>query len=110
MPAWPSSIQSSRDPRWKTLLAVQIVATGFSGLRFPRQGQSHMTKDFIDVYGGFAIKLLRLQTDLIQALDRHRRGNSQTKARKGGVDVRPHPMIRPPGLDLTGAAWMGRAR
>jgi hypothetical protein len=37
-----------------------------------------MTEEFIRVYGGYAIKLLRLQTDLIQALDRHRRGNSQT--------------------------------
>jgi hypothetical protein len=59
----------------EALMAVQIVATGFSGLR---QSQSQMTKEFIDVYGGFAIKLLRLQNELIQALDRHRRGNSQT--------------------------------
>ena len=32
-----------------------------------------MTEDFIDVYGGYAIKLLRLQAELLQALDRHRR-------------------------------------
>ena len=71
---------SSIQPRseMEALIAVQIVATGFSGLRFLRQSQSHMTKEFIDVYGGFAITLLRLQTDLIQAFDRHRRGNSQT--------------------------------
>ena len=62
----------------EALLAVQIIATGFSGLRFLRQSHRHMTKDFIDVYGGFAIKLLKLQNELIQALDRHRRGNSQT--------------------------------
>jgi hypothetical protein len=59
-------------------MAVQIVATGFSGLRFLRQSHRLMTEDFIRVYGGYAIKLLRLQTALIQALDRHRRGNSQT--------------------------------
>jgi hypothetical protein len=30
------------------------------------------------VYGGYAIRLLRLQLELIQTLDRHRRGNKQT--------------------------------
>jgi hypothetical protein len=71
---------SSIQPRseLEAVMAVQIVATGVSGLRFLRQSHRHMTEDFIRVYGGYAIKLLRLQTDLIQALDRHRRGNSQT--------------------------------
>jgi hypothetical protein len=71
---------SSIQPRseMEALMAVQIVATGFSCLRFLRQSHRHMTEDFIRVYGGYAIKLLRLQTDLVQALDRHRRGNSQT--------------------------------
>jgi hypothetical protein len=62
----------------EALMAVQIVATGFSGLRFLRQSHRHMTEDFIDVYGGYATKLLKLQLDMIQALDRHRRGNNQT--------------------------------
>jgi hypothetical protein len=62
----------------EALLAVQIVATGFSGLRFLRDSHRHMTKDFIDVYGGYAERLLRLQTDLIRTFDRHRRGNRQT--------------------------------
>jgi hypothetical protein len=61
----------------EALMAVQIVATGFSGLRFLRQSHQHMTEDFIDVYGGYATKLLKLQLDLIQALDRHHRGNNQ---------------------------------
>ena len=43
----------------EALMAVQIVATGLSGLRFRRQSQHHMSEDFIDVYGGYAIKLLR---------------------------------------------------
>jgi hypothetical protein len=43
-----------------------------------------MTEDYIRVYGGYAIKLLRLQTDLIQALDRHRRG----RFRLGGTCCR----------------------
>jgi len=37
-----------------------------------------MDESFIDVYGSYAIKLLKLQTDLLQALDRHRRGHHQT--------------------------------
>jgi hypothetical protein len=62
----------------QVLLAVQIIATGFSGLRFLRQSQQHMTAPFIDVYGNYAIKLLRLQSEMIQAFDRYRRGNKQT--------------------------------
>jgi hypothetical protein len=62
----------------QALLAIQIIATGFSGMRFLRQSHRHMDEVFIDVYGSYAIKLLRLQGDLIQAFDRHRRGNRQT--------------------------------
>jgi len=57
----------------EALMAVQIVATGLSGLRFLRQSHRHMTEDYIDVYGGYAIKLLKLQNELIHTLDRHRR-------------------------------------
>jgi hypothetical protein len=62
----------------EAFLAVEIVATGFAGLRFLRQSQHHMTEDYINTYGPYAAKLLRLQLDLIQALDRHRRGHKQT--------------------------------
>jgi hypothetical protein len=62
----------------EALIAVQIVATGLAGLRFLRQSHRHMTEDFIEVYGGYAIKLLKLQAGLLQALDRHRRGHRQT--------------------------------
>jgi hypothetical protein len=79
----------------EALMAVQIVATGFSGLRFLRQSHRHMNEDFIDVYGSYALKLLRLQTDLIQSLDRHRRGNRQT------VDVR-HVHIYPGAQGVVG--------
>ena len=37
-----------------------------------------MDEVFVSLYGGYATKLLRLQLDMIQALDRHRRGNQQT--------------------------------
>jgi hypothetical protein len=79
----------------EALLAVQIVATGFSGLRFLRQSHRHMTEDYIDVYGSYALKLLRLQAELIQTLDRHRRGNRQT------VEVR-HVHIYPGAQGVVG--------
>jgi hypothetical protein len=85
----------------EAFIAVQIVATGFSGLRFLRQSQRHMTEEYVSVYGNYANKLLRLQLDLMQALDRHRRGHKQT------VEVRHvhmHPgaqgvvgIVNPPG-------------
>jgi hypothetical protein len=62
----------------QAFLAVEVIATGFSGLRFLRQSHRHMTEDFIDVYGNYAIKLLRLHTELLHTFDRHRRGNIQT--------------------------------
>jgi hypothetical protein len=71
-----SSVQAQSE--LEALLAVQIVATGLSGLRFLRESQRQMTNDFIDVYGGYAERLLRLQAELIRTLDRHRRGNRQT--------------------------------
>lgn len=71
-----NSIQPQSE--MEALIAVQIVATGLSGLRFLRQSQHHMSENFIDVYGSYAIKLLKLQTELLQALDRHRRGHHQT--------------------------------
>ena len=55
-----------------------MIATGFSGLRFLRQSHKNMTEEYVSVYGNYANKLLRLQLDLIQALDRHRRGHKQT--------------------------------
>ena len=62
----------------EALLVVQIIAAGFSGLRLLRQSQQQMTQDYIDVYGNYAIKLLRLQNEMIQTFDRYRRGNKQT--------------------------------
>jgi hypothetical protein len=87
----------------EALIAVQIVATGFSGMRFLRQSHTHMTEDFIDVYGTYALKLLRLQTDLIFAFDRHRRGNRQT------VEVR-HVHLYPGSQGLIGIVNQGQER
>jgi len=71
---------SSEKPQTElqALLLVEIVAAGFTGLKFLRQSQRHMDEIYIDVYGGYPTKLLRLHLDMIQALDRHRRGNRQT--------------------------------
>jgi hypothetical protein len=62
----------------EAFIAVEIVATGFSGLRFLRQSHKNMTEEYISVYGNYANKLLRLQLDLMRTLDRHRRGHKQT--------------------------------
>ena len=62
----------------EALIAVEIIATGFSGLRFLRQSHKNMTEEYISVYGNYANKLLKLQMGLMQAFDRHRRGHKQT--------------------------------
>jgi hypothetical protein len=62
----------------EALLAVEIAGVGFAGLRFLHQSQHHMDEIYIGVYGGYATKLLRLQLDMIRALDQHQRGNKQT--------------------------------
>jgi hypothetical protein len=74
------AVISSINPQTElaALMAVQIVATGFGGLKFLRQSQHHMDEIYIDVYGGYAAKLLRFQLDLVLALDRHQGGNKQT--------------------------------
>ena len=51
--------------------------------------------DQIRVYGNYAIKLLRLQNDMIQTFDRYQRGNKQT------VEVR-HVHIHPGGQGVVG--------
>jgi hypothetical protein len=74
------AIISSINPQTElaALIAVQIAATGFAGLKFLRQSQHHMDEIYIDVYGGYAAKLFRLQLEMIQTLDRRQRGNKQT--------------------------------
>jgi hypothetical protein len=55
----------------------------------------HLGEENIAVYGTFASKLLRLQNELIETLNRHRRGNSQT------VNVN-HVHIHPGGRGVVG--------
>jgi hypothetical protein len=85
----------------EALVAVQIVATGFAGLKFLQRGQRHLDEVHIGVYGGYGAKLLRLQLELIQALDKHRRGHNQT------VEVR-HVHIHPGGQGVVGIINSGK--
>jgi hypothetical protein len=43
-------VEALRPGLPQALLAVQIIATGFAGLRFLRQSPRHMTGDYINVY------------------------------------------------------------
>ena len=79
----------------QALLAVEIASIGFAGQKFLRQSQHHLDEIFIGVYGNYALKLLRLQLDMIRALDQHRRGNKQT------VEVR-HVHIHAGGQGVVG--------
>ncbi len=85
----------------EALIAVQIVATGFAGLKFLKHSQRHLDEAFIGVYGGYATRLLRLQLELIRTLDRHRRGNKQT------VEVR-HVHIHPGAQGVVGIINSGK--
>ena len=84
----------------QALLAVEIAAIGFAGHKFLRQSQHHLDEIYIGVYGNYALKLLRLQLDMIRALDQHRRGNKQT------VEVR-HVHIYPGAQGVVGIVNAG---
>jgi len=96
------AIISSINPQTElaAMIAVQIAATSFAALKFLRQSQHHMDEIYIDVYGGYAAKLFRLQLDMIHALDRHQRGNKQT------VEVR-HVHIHAGGQGVVGIVNAG---
>jgi hypothetical protein len=59
-------------------MCVQIVIAGFSALRMMELSQRHLGEEHVTVYGGYTNKLIKLQNDLLQTLDRRRRGNSQS--------------------------------
>jgi hypothetical protein len=92
----------SMQPRseLQAILAVQIIATGFAGLRFLRQSHRNMTEDFINVYGNYAIKLLRLQNESRGAARPHtsrgagsgRDHKSTRRSRRGCARMRHGPM------------------
>ena len=78
----------------EAFLATQAVIAGFSGFRMLELSQRHLGEENIAVYGGYANRLLKLQNELIETINRHRRGNSQTvnvvhiqQGDRGGVGV-----------------------
>lgn len=62
----------------EAFLATQAVIAGFSAFRMLELSQRHLGEENIAVYGGYAGKLLKLQNDLIEAINRNRRGHTQT--------------------------------
>ena len=62
----------------EALISVQFVIAGFSALRMMELSQRHLGEENIAVYGGYANRLLKLQNELLQTLERRRRGNSQS--------------------------------
>ncbi|OIQ72120.1 hypothetical protein GALL_462540 [mine drainage metagenome] len=66
------------DSEIEALIAVQAVIAGFSALRMFELSQRHFGEENVVVYGGYANKLIKLQIDLLQTLDRRRKGNSQS--------------------------------
>ena len=74
------ALVASLRPRTEAeaLLAVEIVGTGFAGQKFLRQSQQHLDENYINVYGNFGIKLLRLQLDQMKTYERLQRGSKQT--------------------------------
>jgi hypothetical protein len=70
----------------EALIAVEIVATGFSGLRFLRQSHKNMTEEYVSVYGNYANKLLRLHNAVRVefSTEQHRQTPSQQGGQTGG--------------------------
>jgi hypothetical protein len=66
------------DTEIDALMCVQLVIAGFSALRMLELSQRHLGEENVAVYSGYANKLIKLQNDLLQTLDRRRRGNSQS--------------------------------
>src|ERR1700730_3489774 len=62
----------------EAMISVQLVIAGFSALRMMELSQRHLGEENIAVYGGYANRLLKLQNELLQTLERRRRGNSQS--------------------------------
>jgi len=62
----------------EAFLATQAIIAGFSAFRMLELSQRHLGEENIAVYGGYANRLLRLQNELIETLNRNRRGNTQT--------------------------------
>jgi hypothetical protein len=60
----------------EALMCVQTVIAGFSALRMLQLSQRHLGEENIAVYGGYTNRLLKLQGELLETLDRRRKGGS----------------------------------
>ena len=71
---------SSMNPRTElaAMMAVQIAATGFAGLKFLRQSQHHMDEILHRCVRRLRDEIVQGQVELLHAMDRHQRGNQQT--------------------------------
>ena len=74
----------------EALLATQAIIAGFSAFRMMELSQRHLGEENIAVYGTFAVKLIRLQNEMIETINRNRRGNSQSIVVKH-VHIHPAP-------------------
>jgi hypothetical protein len=74
------ALVASVQPRseLEAVIAVEIAATAFASFKFLHLCLRHQQDTCIDVWGGHAIRLIKLELELIQGLDQHRRGNKQT--------------------------------
>ena len=87
----------------EALISVQLVIAGFSALRMMELSQRHLGEENVVVYGAYANRLLKLQNDLLQTLDRRRRGNSQSIVVK-------HVHIHPGAQGVVGIVNRGEGR
>jgi len=62
----------------EAVIAVEIAAAAFASFKFLHLSLRYQQDVYIDVWGGHAIQLIRLELELIRTLDKHRRGNTQT--------------------------------
>ena len=53
----------------EAVIALQIAATAFAGLKFLHLSQRHRDGVCVEVWGGFATRLLRLELELTETLD-----------------------------------------
>jgi len=74
------ALVASVQPRseLEAVIAVEIAAAAFASFKFLHLSLRYQQDVYIDVWGGHAIQLIRLELELIRTLDKHRRGNTQT--------------------------------
>jgi hypothetical protein len=62
----------------QAVMAVQFAIIAFSGQHALQLSQRHLMREYVDFYGNYAVRLLRLHNELLRTYDRHKRGNKHT--------------------------------